>query len=319
MIQLKKLIVLLLVIVVQSCSSSKNKVFWVSGLQTKCVNIEQDCTSCLQVYKGEKLVYNQWEHINQSIENFEFEEGVLQKIKVKKSKTTPNAYTLIEILERKIDERNNLIGTWILAKKHTFPINRSISLPVLEFMVQDLKINGTSGCNKYFGRIDKLTNSTIEFDNIASTKKYCLLKNIEQEYYNLLSKVKTYKVKNQQLYFYDSSNTEVLMFVQDKAKLVNEITDGVYKGVVPCADCSGIQKELVLHKNNTYTLKLTYLGSKDKAEIVKQGTFVLQGDVLKLLGGKEIMLYKVEKGFLEQLDSLGKRIVTKLNYKLIKV
>ena len=39
---------------------------------------------------------------------------------------------------------------------------------------------------------------------------------------------------------------------------------GVYRGVLPCADCEGIQTEIRLYPNNTFEMLRKYLGESDK-------------------------------------------------------
>ena len=48
--------------------------------------------------------------------------------------------------------------------------------------------------------------------------------------------------------------------------------NGTYRGVLPCADCEGIQTELILSLDGAYTLNSHYLG-KSKTPFVEQGTF----------------------------------------------
>lgn len=36
-----------------------------------------------------------------------------------------------------------------------------------------------------------------------------------------------------------------------------------YKGITPCADCEGIETEVVLNKDLTYLIKTKYLGKGD--------------------------------------------------------
>jgi heat shock protein HslJ len=60
---------------------------------------------------------------------------------------------------------------------------------------------------------------------------------------------------------------------------------GVYAGVMPCADCEGIQTTLVLHNDNRYELRTTYLG-KSHEESVLHGSFTWnhEGNVITLEG-----------------------------------
>ena len=49
--------------------------------------------------------------------------------------------------------------------------------------------------------------------------------------------------------------------------------DGTYFGILPCADCNGIQTILTLNKNLTYEIQMKYLG-KDEKVFESKGTFV---------------------------------------------
>lgn len=97
---------------------------------------------------------------------------------------------------------------------------------------------------------------------------------------------------------------------------------GVYKGVVPCGDCDGIETLLTLNPDNSYQLSLTYLG-KDATAFKQQGNFEwdAQGSVLRLLNQKDgPALYKVGENQLSQLDMQGQLITGSLaaNYRLQK-
>lgn len=48
--------------------------------------------------------------------------------------------------------------------------------------------------------------------------------------------------------------------------------NGTYQGVVPCADCEGIETSLTLNEDNTYILTKTYLG-KDGEAFKEEGSF----------------------------------------------
>ncbi len=97
---------------------------------------------------------------------------------------------------------------------------------------------------------------------------------------------------------------------------------GVYKGVLPCADCEGIETSLTLKMDNSYQLSTTYLG-KDATPFKQQGSFQwdAKGSVIRLLNQKDgPALYKVVENQLIQLDMEGQLITGDLadNYKLNK-
>lgn len=95
--------------------------------------------------------------------------------------------------------------------------------------------------------------------------------------------------------------------------------EGKYKGVLPCADCEGIETELTLDSSGNYTLKTTYLGKKS-ASFEKSGTYTWGED------GSTITLgdisdapnrYFVGENQIFQLDMEGNRISGELAAKYI--
>lgn len=86
---------------------------------------------------------------------------------------------------------------------------------------------------------------------------------------------------------------------------------GMYKGVTPCADCEGIETEIVLNADLTFTLKSKYLGKGDGKIFQEAGSFVWDktGGIISLEGLKgRPSQYKVGENRLIQLDMKGKVI-----------
>ena len=98
---------------------------------------------------------------------------------------------------------------------------------------------------------------------------------------------------------------------------------GTYRGVVPCADCEGIETEITLGRNGTYVLKTRYLG-KEATGREAQGAFtwVAGGSAIRLEGlpGRPGR-YQVVENALVQLDVEGRPIPDDLapKYRLAKV
>ncbi len=97
---------------------------------------------------------------------------------------------------------------------------------------------------------------------------------------------------------------------------------GIYKGTLPCADCEGIETEIILSKDETYVKKTKYLG-KDEKVFEELGDFTWQedGNTMSLEGiDTEPTLYFVSENKLIQLDQEGNRIEGNLakNYELLK-
>jgi copper homeostasis protein (lipoprotein) len=97
---------------------------------------------------------------------------------------------------------------------------------------------------------------------------------------------------------------------------------GVYKGVLPCADCEGIQTRLMLSADGNYQLSETYLGEDSRA-FQSKGEFEWLDDGLRirLLGSTSAPgLYQVGENQLFHLDQDGHRISGELAsaYRLAK-
>ncbi len=88
---------------------------------------------------------------------------------------------------------------------------------------------------------------------------------------------------------------------------------GVYRGVIPCADCEGIQTEIRLNQDMTYTVSTRYLG-KDSSIFSANGSFEWDqsGNKITLANlDKDLMTnrYLVGENRLFQLDMQGNKIV----------
>ncbi|WP_438958047.1 copper resistance protein NlpE N-terminal domain-containing protein [Porticoccus sp.] len=91
----------------------------------------------------------------------------------------------------------------------------------------------------------------------------------------------------------------------------NSLTwEGSYSGVLPCADCPGIDTNLVLHRDNTFSLTTRYLGEDDKL-FESSGTFRWNeaGTGIRLQGLPDNSIhYQIGENQLIQLDKQGQRI-----------
>lgn len=98
--------------------------------------------------------------------------------------------------------------------------------------------------------------------------------------------------------------------------------EGVYRGVLPCADCAGIETTLRITEDGKYELTSTYLG-KASTSIVDRGSFDWHDDggriALRTRQGPRY--FRVEENRLRQLDTHGNRVEGALaeNYLLRKI
>lgn len=88
--------------------------------------------------------------------------------------------------------------------------------------------------------------------------------------------------------------------------------EGTYYGVLPCADCEGIETVITIRYDETYMIKTKYLG-KDEQVFEEKGTFTWNelGNIITLdqpIGQK----YQVGENQLFHLDQDGQRITGEL-------
>ena len=91
---------------------------------------------------------------------------------------------------------------------------------------------------------------------------------------------------------------------------------GTYKGVFPAADCPGIEIELTLHNDNTYTMNSSYM-DRSEEPIQQTGNYTVKGNLLTLRAKVGIGLlvpeyYKVEENRLSRLNAKKQPITGEL-------
>jgi len=91
---------------------------------------------------------------------------------------------------------------------------------------------------------------------------------------------------------------------------------GTYEGVLPCADCEGIQTIITLNSDDTFTLSQKYLG-KDNVVDDKGSIMWHDGTIVHLKGTSVDMKLKVGENQLFFLDQEGKVIDGPLKEKYI--
>ncbi len=96
--------------------------------------------------------------------------------------------------------------------------------------------------------------------------------------------------------------------------------EGIYSGILPCADCEGIATTIRLMKDKTYTITRSYLGRSNEST-TNAGTFEWDAGGSSIrLNGEEPGRFKVGENRLIHLDRDGKPITGELaaNYVLTK-
>ncbi len=85
---------------------------------------------------------------------------------------------------------------------------------------------------------------------------------------------------------------------------------GTYQGMMPCTDCEGINTEVTLNKDGTYTISTGYEGKKKIEHATNNGNFFwLDGSSIKLEDASHKPLYYfIGENYIKQLDAEGKEI-----------
>lgn len=91
-----------------------------------------------------------------------------------------------------------------------------------------------------------------------------------------------------------------------------------FQGVLPCADCQGVDTSLFLEKDGTFVLKEVYRGTRDGDQaFAEYGSWQRTADKLVLTGTDGSKRYFRPKGNdLNMLDASGNDIDSTLNYTL---
>lgn len=114
-------------------------------------------------------------------------------------------------------------------------------------------------------------------------------------------------------------STEIIVKNEHNAKNSLDYI-GQYQGIVPCADCEGIETSLLLEDDKNYVLKTNYLGRKNVAVNEVRGFYSWNED------GNTIILsgienapnqYFVSENYLTQLDLEGHKISGELAAKYV--
>ena len=87
--------------------------------------------------------------------------------------------------------------------------------------------------------------------------------------------------------------------------------NGQYYGVIPCADCEGIETILTLNNDQSYVLVSKYLSVKEPQVDTLKGKFTWSGNNIQLDGiksGERSSMFKIEENQVKYLNMEGKEV-----------
>lgn len=228
---MKFLAITLLTVFTISCNATKdatthknNKIEIIEIAATKVPCTGVGPMECIQIKRENEASYSLF---YDTIKGFSFEEGYQYTLKIMIEKldlsTVPadastNSYTLIEVLDKKLDPTRRLHDIWVVKglNGEELKTTNSTNTPqiTLEINTNEMKILGNDSCNNFFGNINNLKFDKISFSQIGSTKKLCLNMEIPNSFYNALNKVATFELKNLNLYFKDKEGKVIITLLK---------------------------------------------------------------------------------------------------------
>ncbi|MCY1723117.1 META domain-containing protein [Prolixibacteraceae bacterium Z1-6] len=217
-----------------SCSSVKNShnyTYLVNSYTVNCTGVGP--MDCMLIKKGDKAVEGEWENFYSKIEGFEYEPGYIYKLQVREEKlenvpadASSIKYTLVKVLEKKVDTKLLLNGTWDIAKINGSAIEAGTGgIPQLQIDTKEMSVSGSDGCNRLKGSIKKIENDAIEFTPMAGTQMMCPNMTNADKFNKTFAGVKKFEVENNTLTFFNEAGNAVLEFFKgsEPKQLINDI------------------------------------------------------------------------------------------------
>jgi heat shock protein HslJ len=173
----------------KNTKNTVEKTFWINSAKLPCQGVGP--MSCLQVQDGEKIEDGRWQNFFSDIEGFDYEPGYVYKVVVAVEQLPPPIpadasnlrYSLVKLISKTADKTLAITDIWLVEKVGDYekPKGMGDKSLTFEFNASERKMFGFSGCNTLRGPIKKLTETEIEFGNLASTMMACGQANMELE------------------------------------------------------------------------------------------------------------------------------------------
>ena len=132
--------------------------------------------------------------------------------------STPEANSDLqtEVLDQtEILDQADLEGTWVVTFIASYSSDgQSLNMPTISINVEEMTYSGQDGCNRYFGAVQALTESTISFSDSSSTKMACPDAQTPIAFYTQLRSVTGYEVSDMVLTMRNEAGNKVLSFAK---------------------------------------------------------------------------------------------------------
>jgi len=207
--------ILILPLLLSSCS--QNKIIYVADALANGQGVSPK--KCLQIKEN---LEDEWTLFYDSIEGFDYQEGNsytievnINKIKDQPKDSSSLKYKLVKIIKqekRKVSqEEKTLQGEWQVTQ--VIGIDSLNMSPTLIIDINDNKISGNAGCNRY-SAFFKTEGKQITIAKSLATKRYCQNMNIEDAFFECLKNTSYYKYDANVLSFYSKADEKLLACVK---------------------------------------------------------------------------------------------------------
>lgn len=202
-------------------SNKTTETWWINSAKKDCVGVAP--MSCLEIQKNTKIDPEAWELFYSSIKGFDYVPGKIYQIKVKVTKrpepipadASSLTYELVEIISEETDLSLRITNIWKVLSVGEIenPTSQRGDQPLtFEFNASARTYFGQTGCNSVRGAIKENDGKNILLGLGATTMMVCPDMSQEKTISNLLSQVRTYKIENGELHFFNESGEVIMRF-----------------------------------------------------------------------------------------------------------
>jgi heat shock protein HslJ len=206
---------------VKADTNSTEYIFWVNSLKAECTGAGP--MQCLQIQTGDTPTADGWQLFYDTIKGFKYKQGYMYKIRVQEeaipaeevpADASSKKYTLIKILEKKVDGKLRLHDIWALEsiKGEQLHVAQGHERPRLEINLKKMALLGNDGCNDFLGRIAAVDAQQLIFGPLAGTMKACSDMDIPDRFHRHINNTRNYAIKGLKLYLFDSQGNELFRF-----------------------------------------------------------------------------------------------------------
>ncbi len=112
----------------------------------------------------------------------------------------------------------DITGEWKVVSINNEAVGQAEVEPFVAFDVEAKTMNGSAGCNRFFGSFELGEKCSFKTSNVGATRMMCPNMEVEDAFLNALNKVTNYSVCGDELTLLDADKNEVLSFEKKETK-----------------------------------------------------------------------------------------------------